>query len=72
MNLIALALALAQAGSDAPPIGKGKILDNGKMVPVEVKVGEKILFSKFSGTEVKINGEEHLIMREEDVLGIVE
>ncbi|MBI2082383.1 MAG: co-chaperone GroES [Deltaproteobacteria bacterium] len=53
-------------------IGKGKILDDGKVVPLEVKVGEKILFSKFSGTEVKIEGEEHLILREEDVLGIVE
>lgn len=53
-------------------IGKGKVLDDGKLVPLEVKVGEKILFSKFSGTEVKIDGEEHLILREEDVLGIVE
>ncbi|MBI4374455.1 MAG: co-chaperone GroES [Deltaproteobacteria bacterium] len=53
-------------------IGKGKVLDDGKVVPLEVKVGEKILFSKFSGTEVKIDGEEHLILREEDVLGIVE
>ena len=53
-------------------IGKGKILDDGKLVPLEVKVGDKILFSKYSGSEVKIDGEEHLIIKEEDVLGIVE
>lgn len=53
-------------------IGKGKVLDDGKVVPLDVKVGEKILFSKFSGTEVKIDGEEHLILREEDILGVVE
>ena len=52
-------------------IGKGKILE-GKLQPVEVKVGDKILFSKYSGTEVKIEGEEHLIVKEEDILGIIE
>ena len=53
-------------------IGKGKVLEDGRVVPLDVKVGEKILFSKYSGTEVKIGGEEHLIVKEEDVLGIVE
>lgn len=53
-------------------VGKGKVLDDGKVVPIEVKVGDKILFSKYSGTEVKIEGEEHLIVKEEDILGIVE
>ena len=52
-------------------IGKAKILE-GKLQPVEVKVGDKILFSKYSGTEVKIEGEEHLIVKEEDILGIIE
>ncbi len=53
-------------------VGKGKILDDGKLHPLEVKVGEKILFSKYSGAEVKIEGDEHLIMKEEDILGIIE
>jgi chaperonin GroES len=53
-------------------VGKGKMLDDGKMVPLEVKAGDKILFGKYAGTDVKIEGEEHLIMREDDVLGIVE
>lgn len=53
-------------------VGKGKMLDDGKMVPLEVKKGDKILFGKYSGTDVKIEGEEHLIMREDDVLGIME
>lgn len=53
-------------------VGKGKVLEGGKVLPLDVKVGEKILFSKYAGTEVKIEGEEHLILKEEDVLGIVE
>jgi chaperonin GroES len=53
-------------------VGKGKMLDDGKMVPLEVKKGDKILFGKYAGTDVKIEGEEHLIMREDDVLGIME
>ncbi|HVO28163.1 MAG TPA: co-chaperone GroES [Candidatus Margulisiibacteriota bacterium] len=52
--------------------GKGKVNDDGKVVPLDVKVGDKILFGKYSGTEIKIDGEEHLIMREEDILGVVE
>ncbi len=53
-------------------VGKGKVADDGKIIKLDVKVGDKILFSKYGGTEVKINGEEHLIMREDDILGIIE
>src|SRR6266849_1161862 len=53
-------------------IGPGKVLDNGKRVTLEVKVGQKILFAKYGGTEVKIDGEEYLILRESDIMGIVE
>jgi chaperonin GroES len=53
-------------------IGNGKILDNGTKVPLDVKVGDKILFSKYAGSEVKIEGEEYTIMREDDVLGIIQ
>ena len=53
-------------------VGKGKRLDNGKMVPLDVKPGDYILFAKYSGTEIKLQGQEYLILREEEVLGIVE
>jgi chaperonin GroES len=53
-------------------VGKGKTNDDGKVTPLDVKVGDTILFGKYSGSEIKLNGEEHLIMREEDILGIVE
>jgi chaperonin GroES len=53
-------------------IGPGKVLDNGKRVTLEVKVGQKILFAKYGGTEVKIDGEEYLILRESDIMGIIE
>jgi len=53
-------------------VGKGKVNDDGKLTAVGVKVGETILFGKYSGSEVKLDGEEHLIMREEDILGVVE
>jgi chaperonin GroES len=53
-------------------VGKGKVSDEGKVIPLEVKAGDKVLFGKYAGTEVKIDGEEHLIMREDDVLGIIE
>ncbi len=52
--------------------GKGKVNDDGKVVPLSVKAGDRILFGKYSGTEVKLNGNEYLIMREDDILGIVE
>ncbi len=53
-------------------VGKGKMNDQGKLIPLDVKAGDRVLFGKYAGTEVKIDGEEHLIMREEDILGIIE
>ncbi|MES0362457.1 MAG: co-chaperone GroES [Desulfobacteria bacterium] len=53
-------------------IGKGKVLENGTQMPLEVKKNDRILFGKYSGTEVKIEGEEYLIMREDDVLGVIQ
>jgi chaperonin GroES len=53
-------------------VGNGKVLEDGKVRPLDVKAGDRVLFSKYGGTEVKIDGEEHLIMREEDILGVVE
>jgi chaperonin GroES len=52
--------------------GKGKMTEDGKVIPMDVKKGDRILFSKYGGNEVKIDGVEYLIMREEDVLGIIE
>jgi len=52
-------------------VGKGKSHDEGKVFPLDVKAGDKILFGKYSGTEIKLDGEEYLIMREEEVLGII-
>ena len=53
-------------------VGSGKILDDGKKSPLEVKSGDRILFGKYSGTEIKLEGEEHLILREDEVLAIFE
>ena len=53
-------------------VGKGKVNDDGKLIPLDVKVNDRILFGKYSGAEINIDGEEHLIMREEDILGIIE
>jgi chaperonin GroES len=53
-------------------VGNGKVLENGKKQPLEVKVGDKILFGKYAGTDIKIDGEEHLIMREDDIIAIVD
>jgi len=53
-------------------VGNGKVGDDGKRVALEVKKGDRILFGKYSGTEVKVSGEEYLIMREDDVLGIID
>ena len=53
-------------------VGKGKTGDDGKVTPLDVKVNDRILFGKYSGTEVNFDGEEHLIMREDDILGIIE
>ncbi|WP_419658103.1 GroS: 10kDa chaperonin GroES [Desulfosarcina variabilis str. Montpellier] len=52
--------------------GPGKLDDKGKHVPMELKEGERVLFSKYAGTEIKINGVEHLFMREDDILGVIE
>jgi chaperonin GroES len=52
-------------------VGSGKVGDDGKRIPLEIKAGDRILFGKYSGSEVKIEGEEFLIMREDDVLGII-
>ena len=52
--------------------GKGKVGEDGKVTPLDVKAGDRVLFSKYAGTEIKIEGEEHLIMREDDILGVVE
>ncbi len=52
-------------------VGDGKTLENGTKAPLTVKVGDKILFGKYSGTEIKVDGEEHLILREDDILAIV-
>jgi chaperonin GroES len=53
-------------------VGKGKKTEDGKVLPVDVKKGDKVLFGKYAGTEIKIDGEEFLIMREDDILGIME
>lgn len=53
-------------------VGKGKVTEDGKVLSLDVKVGDKVLFGKYSGTEIKIEGKEYLMMREDDVLGVVE
>ena len=53
-------------------VGAGKVLEDGSRQPLEVKKGDKVLFGKYAGTEIKIDGEEHLIMREDDIIAIVE
>ena len=52
-------------------VGPGR-LEEGKVIPLDVKAGDKILFGKYSGTEIKLDGEEHLILREDDILGVIE
>jgi chaperonin GroES len=52
--------------------GNGKVLEDGKVRPLDVKAGDRVLFSKYAGTEIKLDGEEFLIMREEDILGVLE
>ncbi len=52
-------------------VGSGKPLDNGQVRALEVKVGDKVLFGKYSGTEVKVDGEQYIVMREEDIMGIL-
>ncbi len=53
-------------------VGNGKLLENGEIKPLEVKVGDKVLFGKYAGTEITIDGELYLMMREDDILGIIE
>ena len=53
-------------------VGNGKMLENGKRVPVEVKAGDRILFGKYSGAEIKIEGQEYLILKEDEILGVLE
>ena len=53
-------------------VGKGKILENGNVRPLDLKVGDKVLFSKYGGTEVKVEGEELLVMREDDITAVIE
>ncbi len=53
-------------------VGNGKILDNGEVRALDVKVGDKVLFGKYSGTEIKVDGEELLVMREEDLVAVIE
>jgi chaperonin GroES len=53
-------------------VGKGKVNEDGKVTPLDVKVNDRVLFGKYSGTEINIDGEEHLIMREDDILGVLE
>ncbi|MFP4452407.1 MAG: co-chaperone GroES [Desulfobacterales bacterium] len=60
------------AQGEVMAVGDGKLNDDGKRVPLQVKAGDRVLFAKYAGTEVKIEDEEHLVMREDDVLGIIE
>lgn len=53
-------------------VGKGKANEDGKVTPLDVKVNDRVLFGKYAGTEINMDGEEHLIMREEDILGVIE
>lgn len=53
-------------------VGKGKMTEDGKLLPMEVKVGDKVLYGKYSGTEIKIDGQEYLILHQDDILGIIE
>jgi chaperonin GroES len=53
-------------------VGKGKTADDGKLIPMDVKVGDKVLFGKYAGTEIKMDGTDYLIMREDDILGVIE
>jgi len=53
-------------------VGKGKVLENGQVIPLAVKEGDRVLFGKYTGTDIKIEGDERLIMREDDILAIVE
>lgn len=53
-------------------VGGGKLLDNGKTAPVDVKVGDRVLFGKYAGSEIKVGGVDHMILREDEILGVIE
>jgi chaperonin GroES len=53
-------------------VGNGKLLENGQRIPIDLKAGDRILFGKYSGTEIKLDGEDYLMLREDDVLGVVQ
>lgn len=53
-------------------VGNGRVMEDGKIQPLEVRKGDKVIYSKYGGTEIKIEGEEHLLMKEEDILGIIQ
>jgi chaperonin GroES len=53
-------------------VGKGKVNEDGKVTPLDVKVNDRVLFGKYAGSEINIDGEEHMIMREDDILGVIE
>lgn len=71
-------IVLPETAKDKPQegevvaVGPGRLLDNGTRVPIDLKVGDRVLFSKYAGNEVKIDDEEYLIMREADILGVIE
>jgi chaperonin GroES len=58
--------------AEVKAVGNGKLLDSGERVPPEVKAGDRILFGKYSGSEIKIDGEDYLILREDEILGVIE
>jgi chaperonin GroES len=60
------------AEGEVVAVGNGKLNDKGERIPLEVKAGDRVLFSKYGGTDVKLDGEDHLIMREDDILAVVE
>jgi len=60
------------AEGEVVAVGNGKLNDKGERIPLEVKAGDRVLFSKYGGTDVKLDGEDHLIMREDDILGVLE
>ena len=53
-------------------VGKGRVSEDGKKIPLDVKAGDRVLFAKYTGTDIKVNGSDHIILREEEILGIVE
>ena len=70
-------IVLPDTAKEKPQMGKvlaagtGRILDNGQKIPLEVKVGDKVLFAKYAGTEVKLDGEEYMVLKENDILAIL-